>query len=91
MPVSAKPSPTDSQTHIRTVTERVTEFLAAESKVDRDACVIRGVKLIGLESRNGRIYTPEALSAAVAGQRWAGPTLLAGKPDCPDLARATRQ
>ena len=34
-------------------------------RVDRDAGVLRGVKLIGLESQNGRRYRPEALSAAV--------------------------
>ncbi len=32
--------------------------------VDRQAGVIRGVKILGLESRNGRSYLPEALAAA---------------------------
>ena len=32
--------------------------------VDRQAGVIRGVKILGLESRNGRSYLPEALSQA---------------------------
>ena len=32
--------------------------------VDRLAGVIRGVKILGLESRNGRTYLPEALAAA---------------------------
>lgn len=32
---------------------------------DRDAGVVRGVKLLGTRSRNGRIYTEEALRSAV--------------------------
>lgn len=35
-------------------------------RVDRAAGVLRGVKLIGLQSLNGRRYRPAALSAAVA-------------------------
>jgi hypothetical protein len=34
-------------------------------RVDRAGAVLRGVKLIGLESQNGRRYRPEALAAAV--------------------------
>jgi hypothetical protein len=34
-------------------------------RVDRAAGVLRGVKLIGLESLNGRRYRPEALAAAI--------------------------
>jgi len=34
-------------------------------KVDRQAAVIRGVKLLGLVSRNQRIYLPEALERAI--------------------------
>lgn len=34
-------------------------------RVDRAGGVLRGVKLIGLESQNGRRYRPEALAAAV--------------------------
>jgi len=33
-------------------------------RVDRQAGVIRGVKILGLASRNGRTYLPEALAAA---------------------------
>jgi hypothetical protein len=33
-------------------------------RVDREAGVIRGVKVLGLESRNGRSYLPEALQQA---------------------------
>ena len=36
----------------------------ATLRVDRAASVIRGVKLLGIESRNGRKYLPAALSAA---------------------------
>ena len=32
--------------------------------VDRGAGVIRGVKILGLQSRNGRSYLPEALAQA---------------------------
>lgn len=35
-------------------------------RIDREKSVIRGVKLLGLRSRNGRIYRPEALSQAAA-------------------------
>ncbi len=35
-------------------------------RVDRSAGVLRGVKLIGLESLNGRRYRPEALAEAVS-------------------------
>ena len=34
--------------------------------VDREAGVLRGVKLIGLESQNGRRYLESALAAAVS-------------------------
>jgi hypothetical protein len=35
-------------------------------RVDRAAGVLRGIKLIGLESQNGRRYRPDALAAAVS-------------------------
>jgi hypothetical protein len=35
-------------------------------RVDRTGGVIRGIKILGLRSRNGREYLPEALSRAVA-------------------------
>lgn len=34
-------------------------------RVDRQAGVIRGVKILGLQSRNGRQYLPEALAKAI--------------------------
>ncbi|HEX4000649.1 MAG TPA: hypothetical protein VHX65_19025 [Pirellulales bacterium] len=34
-------------------------------RVDRQAGIIRGVKILGLQSRNGRQYLPEALAKAV--------------------------
>lgn len=37
---------------------------SASTKVDREAGVIRGVKIIGLESANGRQYSPKALREA---------------------------
>lgn len=51
------------------MTEVLQEFVDSRGvtlRVDRAAGVLRGVKLIGLESLNGRRYRPEALSAAVA-------------------------
>jgi len=35
-------------------------------RVDRELGVLRGVKVLGLESRNGRSYRPEALRGAIA-------------------------
>lgn len=49
--------------------ELLQEFVdsrGASLRVDREAGVLRGVKLLGLQSRNGRRYLPEALSAAAA-------------------------
>src|SRR5262245_16736006 len=50
------------------MTESLQEFVDSRGvtlRVDRAAGVLRGVKLIGLESQNGRRYRPEALAAAV--------------------------
>lgn len=49
--------------------ESLQEFITsrgASLRVDRAAGVIRGVKVLGLESQNGRSYLPEALSAAAS-------------------------
>ncbi len=51
------------------MTELLQEYVDSRGvalRVDRTAGVLRGVKLIGLESLNGRRYRPEALSAAVS-------------------------
>jgi hypothetical protein len=48
--------------------ETLQEFVTSrgiELRVDQPQGVIRGVKILGLESRNGRSYLPEALAAAV--------------------------
>jgi len=46
---------------------RVVETLAGLNvQVDREQGIIRGVKVIGFESKNGRFYTPEALRNAVS-------------------------
>lgn len=47
------------------VAARITESLTAGARVDREAGVVRGVKLIGFESKNGRRYPPAILKAAV--------------------------
>lgn len=44
---------------------RITEALTASAKVDREKGVLRGVKLIGFESKNGRSYPPNVLKASV--------------------------
>jgi hypothetical protein len=45
---------------------RISEWSASSSiKVDREAGIIRGVKIIGNTSRNGRFYPPEVLRAAI--------------------------
>lgn len=46
---------------------RIVETMAGLNvQVDREQGIIRGVKVIGFESKNGRFYTPEALRSAVA-------------------------
>jgi hypothetical protein len=50
------------------MTEVLQEFVDSRGvtlRIDRAAGVLRGVKLIGLESLNGRRYRPDALVAAV--------------------------
>jgi len=48
------------------ISETIVESLADTScQVDSESFVIRGVKLIGFESRNGRSYPPSTLKAAV--------------------------
>lgn len=49
------------------MTETLREFVDSRGvsmRVDRGAGVIRGVKILGINSRNGRTYLPEALAAA---------------------------
>ena len=51
------------------MTETLQEFCDSRGvpmRVDREAGVIRGVKILGVESRNGRAYLPEALSQAAS-------------------------
>src|SRR3954466_13826173 len=51
------------------MSELLQEFVDSGSqrlRVDRESGVIRGVKLLGLSSRNGRRYREQALSEAVA-------------------------
>ena len=49
------------------MSESLQEFIDSRGlalRVDRPAGIIRGVKILGLESQNGRSYLPEALSEA---------------------------
>ena len=47
--------------------KRFIEIAAASSavRVDRENGIIRGVRIIGLTSRNGRRYKPEALRQSI--------------------------
>ncbi len=50
------------------MSEPLQEFISSRGvalRVDRDAGIIRGVKILGIESQNGRSYLPEALASAV--------------------------
>lgn len=49
-------------------TRRLLEYCAAgrAARIDRDASVIRGVKVLGLDSKNGRTYSESALREAVS-------------------------
>lgn len=47
------------------VTDTITESLSGSANVDLENGVIRNVKLIGFESKNGRIYPPKVVKAAV--------------------------
>jgi hypothetical protein len=49
----------------RTITPLLEIAYSSTHKVDRDAGVIRSVKILGRESRNGRAYSDEALAQAV--------------------------
>jgi hypothetical protein len=56
--------------------------------VDREASLIRGVKLIGFESLNGRDYPPEVLRADVA--KYEGVRVNIDHPDQPTHSRSMR-
>ncbi len=50
------------------MTETLQEFVSSRGlalRVDRGQSALRGVKILGLQSRNGRTYEPEALAEAV--------------------------
>ena len=49
------------------MTETLQEFVSSRGvamRVDRAETALRGVKILGLQSRNGRTYQPEALAEA---------------------------
>lgn len=41
------------------------DWRGAAPQIDRQQGILRGVKILGLRSQNGRVYLPEALAAAV--------------------------
>ncbi len=47
------------------LTDVITESFGFGVRVDREAGIIRGVKLIGFASKNGRDYLPDALRGAM--------------------------
>jgi len=50
------------------MSEPLQEFISSRGlalRVDREAGIIRGVKILGIESQNGRSYLPQALATAV--------------------------
>lgn len=49
----------------KTIAVTYVEGLSSSARVDKDAGIIRGVKLIGFESKNGRTYPPNVLKASV--------------------------
>lgn len=51
----------------QTTKSRLTETVRSDSlKVDSEAGVIRGVKILGAKSKNGRVYTRQAMTEAAA-------------------------
>jgi len=67
--MTASESTVESPPAARQPEQAITEYCSAHApgaRVDRAAGVIRGVKILGLTSRNGRRYLPEALRSAVA-------------------------
>jgi hypothetical protein len=59
-----RPAPSPAQPKLITLTEYATNR-GAKLTVDREQGVIPGVKILGLESKNGRRYLPAAVAAAV--------------------------
>ena len=50
---------------METTTERLQEFVAVKgSRIDREAGVLRGVRILGLKSSSGRTYTLDCVTAA---------------------------
>lgn len=70
------------------VATRITESLAAGTRVDREAGVVRGVKLIGFESKNGRRYPPSVLKSAV--HLYEGAKVNLDHPESGDAAAARK-
>lgn len=57
-----------------------------ESRVDRERCVIRDVKILGMTSKNGRRYTREAIRQAA--QLYEGRKVKANHPEKPNAIRS---
>lgn len=66
----------------------LTESIGEGCKIDRENAVIHGVKILGAQSRNGRIYTPEAMQEAA--DRYEGCRVNLDHPDKsnPKVARS---
>ena len=61
---------------------------AGAARVDRDKRLIRGVKLLGRESVNGRIYSLEAIQDAYQRRLYEGIAVYVNHPDKPNDPRA---
>jgi len=59
-------------------------FEDAGIRIDRDAAVIRGVKILGLVSKNGRLYRPAALAKSM--RLYEGARVNVNHPDRPPAA-----
>lgn len=63
---------------------------AGEKRVDRDKGIIRGVKILGADSENGRHYTPEARALAVKEGVYEGRAVFTDHPAKPGDPRPVR-
>jgi hypothetical protein len=61
---------------------------SGERRVDRDKKLIRGIKILGFKSINGRRYTPEAIVEAYKQHLYEGIAVYVNHPDRPNDPRA---
>lgn len=81
----------DALEHATTQTDRMETdafegSFAGECKVDREANVVRGCKVLGFTSKNGRRFTTEAIKASVT--MYEGKQVYLDHPSMADIAKA---